>query len=148
MFSKYSYLEDWYRMHISDEVHFGYDIQDKLKIIQKADMHYCQNSIEKVYEPNEKNTKRYHCWVVVEHNFKFDIHFYEIFRNTNSKMSQQVYIEKSLNQLSSHSFKLITILYQRRIEIWDIDWGSLTFYAYRKSKIGYNSPNLAPIENC
>ena len=33
MFQKYSYSEDWYKMRFSDKVHFGYDIQDKLKII-------------------------------------------------------------------------------------------------------------------
>ena len=84
---RYPRLEDWHRVRFSDEVHFGYDTQDKLKISQKPGMRYCQNCIEEVQEPTEKNKKCYYCWAAVEHNFKSDIYFYKVLGNTNSKMS-------------------------------------------------------------
>ena len=41
MIQKYPRLEDWHRIRFSNEVHFGYDIQNKLRIIEKVDMYYC-----------------------------------------------------------------------------------------------------------
>ena len=96
MLQKYPHPEDWHRVRFSDEVHFGYGTQDKLRIIRKAGMRYCQDCIEEIHEPSEKDKKRYHCWAAVGHNFKSDIHFYEVPGNTNGKMSQKVYIEKIL----------------------------------------------------
>ena len=60
MLDKYPHLEDWHKVHFSDKVHFGYGIKNKLKIIQKAGMHYCQNYIEDVQELTKKDKKRYH----------------------------------------------------------------------------------------
>lgn len=130
MLQKYPRPEDWHKVHFSDEVHFDYDTQDKLRIIRKAGMRYCQDCIEEVHEPSENDKKRYHCWAAIRHNFKSDIHFYEVPGNTNGKMSQQMYTEKILDKLSSHGFKLITILCWRRMEIRDMDRGSLTLCAH------------------
>ena len=33
-------------------------------------MRYCQDCIEEVHEPSEKDKKRYHCWAAVGHNFQ------------------------------------------------------------------------------
>ncbi len=96
MLQKYPHPEDWLRVSFSDEIHFRYCIQDKLRIIRKVGIRYCQDCIEEIHEPSKKDKKRYHCWAAVRHNFKSDIHFYEVPRNTNGKMSQKVYIEKIL----------------------------------------------------
>lgn len=49
---------NWHRVRFSDEVHFGYGTQDKLRIIRrKAGMRYCQGCIEEVHELNEKDKK-------------------------------------------------------------------------------------------
>ncbi len=52
-------------VRFSDKVHFGYSTQDKLKIIQKTGMRYCQDCIEEIHKPSEKDKKRYHCWTAV-----------------------------------------------------------------------------------
>lgn len=57
MFKRYSRPEDWHKVHFSDKVYFGYVTQDKLRIIQKPDMRYCQNCIEEVQEPTKKKQK-------------------------------------------------------------------------------------------
>ncbi len=75
MLQKYLHPEDWHRVRFSDEVHFGYGTQDKLRILRKAGMRYCKASIEEIHEPREENKKRYQCWAAVGHNFKSDIHF-------------------------------------------------------------------------
>lgn len=56
-------------------------------------------TVQEVDEPAEKDKKRYHCWAAVGHNFKSDIPFYEVSGNTNGKMSQQVYIDQTLEPL-------------------------------------------------
>ena len=60
MLERYSYSEDWHRVWFSDKVHFGYDTQDRLRIIQKPNICYSQNCIEEVQELIEKNKKYYH----------------------------------------------------------------------------------------
>lgn len=59
-------------------------------------MRYSQDYIEEIHEPSEKDKNYYHCLAAVGHNFKSNVHFYEITRNTNGKMSQQLYIDKIL----------------------------------------------------
>lgn len=99
MLDKYPCPEDWHRVRFSDEVHFGYGAQDKLNIIRKPGMRYCQDCVQEVDEPAEKYKKLYHCWAAVGHNFKSDIYFYNVPGNTNGKMSQQVYIDQILEPI-------------------------------------------------
>ena len=70
MLERYPHPEHWHRIRFSDKVYFGYGTQNKLRIIRKASMRYCQDCIEEVQEPTEKDKKRYHCWAAVGHNFK------------------------------------------------------------------------------
>lgn len=62
MLDEYPHPEDWLRVRFSDEVYFGYGPQDKLRIIRRAGMRYCQDCIEEVKEPTEKDKERYDCW--------------------------------------------------------------------------------------
>ncbi len=48
MLEKYPHLKIYQRVCFSDEVHFSYTIKDKLRIIQKVSICYCQNCIEEV----------------------------------------------------------------------------------------------------
>ena len=57
MLERYPHPEDWHRVRFSDEVHFGYGTQDKLRIIRKAGMRYCQDCIEEVRELTGKHKK-------------------------------------------------------------------------------------------
>lgn len=57
MLDKYPHLEDSHRVHFIDEVYFRYGIQDKLRIIRKAGMSYCQDCIGEVQERTEKDKK-------------------------------------------------------------------------------------------
>lgn len=62
---------------------------------RQACVRYCQDCIEQAHEPTEKDKKHYHCWAAAGHSSKSDIYFHEVPGNTNGKMSQQVYIDKS-----------------------------------------------------
>lgn len=46
MLDKYPHPEDWHRICFSNEVHFGYAAQDKLNIIRKPGMRYCQDCVQ------------------------------------------------------------------------------------------------------
>lgn len=50
-------------------------------------MHYYQNYIKKVHEPSKKDKKCYYNWVVVGHNFNYDIYFYKLKGNNDGKMN-------------------------------------------------------------
>lgn len=99
MKAQYPRPEDWYRVCFSDEVHFGYSPQAKLRIIRKPGERYCPDCIQKDKEPEEKDKKSHHCWGAVGHNFKSQISFYDIPGNTNGKMSQRVYIDQILEPI-------------------------------------------------
>lgn len=73
MLERYPHPQNWLRVRFSDEVNFGYGTQHKLRIIRKAGMRYCQDCIEEVQEPTEKDQKLYHRRAAVGHNFKSDI---------------------------------------------------------------------------
>lgn len=99
MLERYPKPEDWEHVWFSDEVHFGNGPQGQLHIIQKPGMRTCQNCIQEADAPDEKDKKRRHCWAAAGYNFKSEIHFYNVPGNTNSKMSQRVYIDAILIQL-------------------------------------------------
>lgn len=113
MLDKYPHPEDWHRVHFSDEVHFGYGTQDKLRIIWKAGMRYCQDCIEEVQEPTEKRQKNiYRCWAAVGHNLKSDIYFYEL---------PGTYIDEILEPIVNPWLQVTTILCWKKMEIRGLD---------------------------
>ena len=96
MLAKYPKPEDWYRVRFSDEVHFSYGPDGKLRIIRQPGTRYRWDCIQHRDAPAEKDRKRLHCWAAVGYNFKSDIIFYEVPGNSNGKMTHQVYINSIL----------------------------------------------------
>lgn len=99
LLDRYPQPKAWCRVRFGDEVHSGYGPRDKLDIILKVGIRYCQDCIQEHNEPAEKDKKGYHYWAAVGHNFKSEIYFYEVLDNMNGKMSQQVYIDQILEPI-------------------------------------------------
>ena len=81
MLENYPEPEDWHHVRFSDEVHFGWVPQGKLRIIRKPGERYCQNCIQEENEPDEKDKKRHHSglrWDTVLNQ----IYFFTMFRVT------------------------------------------------------------------
>lgn len=91
MLHKYPNKEDWHHVRFSDEVHFGWGPQGKLRIIRRPGERYCPDCLQERDEPVEKDRKRLHCWAAVGYNFKSSMVFYNVPGNSNGKMSLQVY---------------------------------------------------------
>jgi glutaredoxin-related protein len=96
MKERYSEDENWFSVRFSDERHFSYESQKKIRIIRKSSQRYCQNCLQETNESIEKNLKKKHAWAAVNHNFKSDIRLYDVSSNTNEKMSQRIYIDQIL----------------------------------------------------
>ena len=94
MKERYPRSENLHCVRFSDEVHFGYGLQSKLRIICKPGEQYCPDCIQEDKKPNKKDKNRYYCWAAVGYNFKLDINLYEVPGNTNGKISQKVYIDQ------------------------------------------------------
>ena len=88
MLKRYPEKSDWHNVRFSDEVHFGWGPQGKLSIIRQPGERYCQDCIQQAEEPDSRDVKRHHCWAAVGHDFKSDIHYYNVPGNANGKMSQ------------------------------------------------------------
>ena len=58
MKKKYSDKKDWHEVRFSDEMHYAYDSQEKIRIIRKSNQRYCQNCIQHTDESTEKNKKK------------------------------------------------------------------------------------------
>ena len=99
MKERYFEKKDLYIVRFSDEVHFAYDLQDKIHIIRKSGQRYCQNCIQYTDEARPKDQKRVHGWAAANHDFKSDMHLYDVPGNTNEKMSQNVYLESILKPI-------------------------------------------------
>lgn len=61
MLAAYPNEENWYRVRFSDEVHFEYGPQEKLRIIRRPDERYCQDCIQEASASDEKELKKMHC---------------------------------------------------------------------------------------
>ena len=61
MKERYRRPENWHRVRFSDEVHFGYGLQSKLRIIRKLGKRYCPDCIHEDKELNKKDKKRHYC---------------------------------------------------------------------------------------
>lgn len=96
MLNRYSKKKDWHRVRFSDEIHFGYRPEGKLRITRQSGTRYQWDCIQHRDSPSEKDQKRLHCWAVVGYNFKSDIYFYEVPSNGNGKMTHDVYISSIL----------------------------------------------------
>ncbi len=99
MLKRYSEEKNWWSVQFSDEIHFEYESQEKLRIIQKSDQRYCMNCIQKINSSKDKNLKRQHCWAAVDHNFKSNIHFYDVLENINEKLTLKIYLKQILKSI-------------------------------------------------
>ncbi len=90
MLARYSNPEDWNRVRLNNEVHFGLEPKNHLCIICKPGQRYCVNCIQYSDATKPKDEKRFHCWATVGYDFKSDITFYKVPRNANEKMSLKV----------------------------------------------------------
>lgn len=86
-------------MRSGDEIHLWYNPKSKLRIISKSKEQYCFDSIKEDKKPNKNDNKRHHIWASLSYDFKFDICFDEVPRNTNNKMSQRAYIDQILQSI-------------------------------------------------
>ncbi len=96
MLNRYPTPRHWHHVRTSDEVHYGYDAQDPLRIICKPGEHYCPDCIQREEDSSESEKKKVHAWTAVEYNFKSDIVFYNISCNRNGKMTHKDYINQIL----------------------------------------------------
>ena len=80
-------------------MHFAYGPQGKIRIIRRSGQRYCQDCIQHTDESKEKNQKRVHGWAAAGHDFKSDMHLYDVSGNTNGKMNQKVYLKTILQPI-------------------------------------------------
>lgn len=104
MLERYPKPEDWEHVRFSDEVHFGWGPQRKLRIIRKQGQRHCMDCLQRREikdDAIEEGDKRVHAWAAVGFNFKTPLLFYDIPSNTNGKMTQQAYISQILEPVVS-----------------------------------------------
>lgn len=99
MLESYRTSQSWYRVRFSDEVHYGYEVQDPLHIIQKPGERYCPDYIQREEGPKETEKKKVHAWAAAGYGFKSAIHFYNIHSNINGKMTLQDYWDQILEPI-------------------------------------------------
>lgn len=99
MKEKYFEEKDWLTIRFSDEVHYNYGSQGKIRIIRKSGQRYCRDCIQETDESTEKDLKKKHAWAAVSHDFKSDIFLYDVPGNINGKMSQKIYIDAILTPI-------------------------------------------------
>ena len=149
--------EDWKNVRFSDEVHFEQETHCIQNIIQKPEEVNDLSCIQYDHEPAdpEQSQKCFHCWAMIEWNYKGSLMFYEVSGNTNNKMTMSVYI----NILEQH---VLPLLERGDIFILEEDGDSGHGRANNNNIVRQwkqhhglqyyfnapQSPDLAPIENC
>ena len=163
MLERYPDTDDWKNVRFSDESHFGWGQQGKMRIIRKPGERYCQKCIQPADpkgNPYQKDEKRLHAWAAIGWNFRSDLVWYEMSTNTNGKLSHQAYIDQILEPAVKPWLEAVKL---GRIEPFvleednDSSYGSSSkrnivteWKAHHGLKHYFNcphSPDLAPIEN-
>lgn len=96
MLEKYPQPENWHHIRFSDEIHFGFGPQGRIRVIRRPGERYCPDCLQERRPPAEKDLKRLHAWAAIGYNFKSELVFYEVPGNSNGKMSLQIYRDKIL----------------------------------------------------
>ena len=60
MLNKYPNSEDWRRVRFSDEIHFGYGLESKPRILRRPWEKTCVDCIIERRSPTEKEQKKIH----------------------------------------------------------------------------------------
>ena len=156
MLERYPEPKDWYHVRFSDEIHFGFGPQGKIRIIRRPGERFCPDCLQERRPPAEKDLKRLHAWAAVGYNFKSELVFYDVPGNSNGKMSLQIYKDEILEKVvkswlkkdGSESFVLE--------EDGDSGHGTGKRNVVRDWKVAHHlnsyfncsqSPDFAPIEN-
>lgn len=161
---RYPNPEDWHHIRFSDECHYGYGPQGKLRIIRKPSQRYCQVCIQEGDPKQEKvksaDKKRLHTWAAAGYDFKSDLVYYNA-RNSNGSITHRCYRDDILEPVVK---PWILDVKRGRINPFileeDGDSGhgggtAINFVRRWKKENGLRhyfncsySPDLAPIENC
>lgn len=156
MLVRYPDPEDWDCVRFSDEVQFCWGPQHHLRIIRKPGQHYRVDCIQHSDASKPKDEKRFYCWAAVGYDFKSDLTFYEVPRNTNGKTSLQIYIDQILEPV----VKPWLLEKQDFVLEEDGDSGhgkaknrNIVRQWKEENNLEYffncaSSPDLSPIENC
>ena len=112
------------------------------------------NCIQKMNSPKNKGLKKQHCWAAVGHNFKSDIHFYDVFKNINEKLTLKAYLKQVLKPIVKPWIKNHFCFVLKKNDDSDHETGSKNIIKIwkQKNKLKHyfncaSSPDLSPIEN-
>ncbi|KZL83809.1 kinesin related protein 1 [Colletotrichum incanum] len=87
--------ENRYDLLFSDETHFDFANKAAARIARKEATRYKPKHQQERHEPEGRDKKRLHCWVIGP-DYKSSLVGYEGSNNNNGKISQQVYIKDIL----------------------------------------------------
>ena len=68
MRKRYPKPEDWRHVRFSNEIHFGFGPQGKVRIIRRLGERYCPDCLQEQRLPAEKDLKRLYAWAAVGYN--------------------------------------------------------------------------------
>ncbi|KAJ6260011.1 hypothetical protein Dda_2224 [Drechslerella dactyloides] len=94
MLDRYPEAKDWHHVRFSDETHFGFGSEDKVRIWRKPGERHLPQCMHWKRNPKE-DYARLHMWAAIGHDFKSEPVFYST-TNTNGKMSNTVYVQQIL----------------------------------------------------
>lgn len=99
MLERYPKVEDWYNVRFSDETHFSWGPQGRIRLLRKPHDRYTTHCIVEDRERPEEGYKRLHAWAAVGYNFKSPLVWYNVEGNKNGKMSLEAYRDQILDPI-------------------------------------------------
>ena len=88
--------EDWEDVIFTDESHFSWGPEGKLRVLREQGTRYNPEHIyHRCRKPQKEDIKRFHVWAGVGYNFISPLIFYNS-NNSNRKMTQDCYIQQIL----------------------------------------------------
>ncbi|KJZ80094.1 hypothetical protein HIM_00808 [Hirsutella minnesotensis 3608] len=100
MLDAYPDPRDWRRVRFSVELHFGFGLDGKVRLLPRPGERFCPQCADEPEANWPRDVRRLHAWAAAGHGFKSGLVFYEESTNPNctGSMSQADYHDKILEK--------------------------------------------------
>jgi hypothetical protein len=100
MLETFAQPQDWHAVRFSGELHFGFGLDGKVRLLPKLGEKYCQGCTDQpVATAWARDIKRVHAWAAIGYDFKSELLFYDESTSPNNSgvISMQDYCDKVLD---------------------------------------------------
>lgn len=160
MLEAYPQPHDWRFIRFSGELHFGFGLDGKMRLIPRPGERLCPSCVQQPDAAWTRDVKKVHCWAAIGYGFKSELVFYDESTSPNSTgvMSMAEYCDRVLEKAVKpwiQSLGPMAFVLEEDIELFAHGSGSKVNLAQQWKEVNglryyFNcgdSPDLGPLDS-